>query len=357
LAASLLYLLARRVLSVVLLRFRSTGYKELEIVVLRQEVAILRRQVNRPEPRPAERAFLSAASRILPRATWKRVFFVRPETLLAWHRRAVTRRWTHPRRPGRPGISEELAEAICQLARENPRWGYQRIAGELRNLGVEVSATTVAKVLRRHRLRPGPARAGMAWRDFLRAQAAGVLACDFFTVETLWLTRLYVLFFIEVDSRRVHLAGVTAHPNGVWVTQQARNLVMGLGQALPTRRFLIRDRDAKFSGPFDEVFASEGTRVIRTPVRAPQANACAERWVGTVRRECLDWVLIFGRRHLEAVLRVYVDHYNSHRPHRSLALRPPEPVSRAGDRCSVLADLRVRRRDRLGGLIHEYVAA
>ena len=239
------------------------------------------------------------------------------------------------------------------MARENPRWGYQRIHGELQNLGSRVSATTIRALLRRHGLGPAPRRDDLTWRAFLRTQAAGVLATDFFTVETIFLRRPYVLFFIELDTRRVHLAGCTTKPTGVWVTHAARNLFMTAGEGLCTRRFLIRDRDTKFSGAFDEVFRSEGLTVIRTPIRAPRANAYAERFVGTIRRDCLDWILIRGRRHLEQVLQIYVDHYNSHRPHRGLHLtapdgpRHPPPVSPP-------AFAPIRRHDHLGGLIHEY---
>ena len=197
----------------------------------------------------------------------------------------------------------------------------------------------------------------MTWRKLLRTQASSVLATDFLTVDTVFLQRLYVLFFIEVDTRRVHLAGVTAHPNGAWVTQQARNLVMAMGDALSVRQFLIRDRDAKFAGPFDEVLRTEGLRVIRTPVRAPRANAYAERWVGTLRRECLDWILILGRRHLEAVLREYLMHYNAHRPHRALQLRAPDTGPVPFPPAPSQPPRQVRRRDRLGGLIHEYALA
>jgi putative transposase len=172
---------------------------------------------------------------------------------------------------------------------------------------------------------------------------------NFFTVDTAVLRRLYVLFFIELDTRRVYLAGVTARPAGAWVAQQARNLVIVLGEEMARRRFLIRDRDAKFSGGFDLVFRTEGLRIIRTPIRAPNANAFAERFVGTIRRECLDWVLVFGRRHLEAVLRIYVDHYNRRRPHRSLELNMPQPAL-----VSQASLGRIVRRDRLGGLIHQY---
>ena len=237
---------------------------------------------------------------------------------------------------------------MLRLARENPGWGHRRISGELAKLGVVVSPTSIRRLLAAGRLRPAPRREGPTWREFLHAQAASIVACDFFTVETLFLRRYYALFFIEHATRRVWLAGCTANRDGNWVTQQARNLSFtGL---LERTRFLIRDRDSKYSGPFDEVFRSEGVRIVRTPVRAPRANAIAERFVRTIRTECLDWLLILNRRHLEHVLRVYVDHYNTQRPHRALKLVapiPPEPPLEAGEND-------IRRRDRLGGLIHEY---
>ena len=240
-----------------------------------------------------------------------------------------------------------------RLGKENPRWGYLRIQGELVGLDISVSATTVRRVLQRAGLDPTGGRYPLSWRDFVRAQARSVLATDFLTVDTVFLRRLYVLFFIEVDTRKVHLAGVTSHPTSAWVTQQARNLVMTLRETLSDRRFLIRDRDSKFTGTFDEVFRSEGIRVIRTPVRAPRANAYAERFVGTLRRECLDWILILGRHHLEVVLREYLNHYNAHRPHRGLRLKAP------GGEPAVLssASRHIHRQDRLGGLIHEYHVA
>jgi putative transposase len=182
------------------------------------------------------------------------------------------------------------------------------------HLGVRVSATVIRTTLRRHGLDPTPRRAARSWRTFLRQQAAGIIACDFFTVDTVWLRRLYVPFFIELDTRQVHLAGVTANPNGQWVTQQARNLLLVLGESGRRARFVLRDRDAKFSRGFDDVFCSEGGEVLATPVQAPKANAYAERWVRTVRAECLDWLLVVGRGHLEQILRVYVRHYNRHRP-------------------------------------------
>ena len=351
---SLLYLLFRRVLAIAALRVRSREFKELEIVVLRHELAVLRRQVARPRLDEHDRLFLAAASRLLNSAG---SFFVSPETLLGWHRRLVRRRWTYAhRRPGRPAVSAELRELVLRLARENPRWGYQRIVGELAGIGQRVSASTVAKLLRDAGVSPAGVRAELNWREFLRANAASMIACDFFTVETLCLGRLYVLFFIELGSRRVHLAGCSENPDGRWTTQQARQLAWSLPDRPQPIRFLIRDRDSKFSRAFDDVFKSEGIEIIRTPFHAPNANAFAERWVGTVRRDCLDWLLIASRRQLERVLRVYVEHYNTHRPHRALGLRPPAPTPRLH-----LADAsrpgHIQRRERLGGLINEYARA
>ena len=306
---SLLYLLFRRVLAVGALRFRSNEFKELEIVVLRHELAVLRRQAGRPQLEQADRVFLAAASRLLSKAS-RPSFFVRPDTLLGWHRRLVRRRWTYAGRPpGRPCVPDDLRELVLRLARENPRWGYQRIVGELAGLGERVSASTVAKILRQAGVSPAAVRAELSWREFLRAHAASIVACDFFTVETLWLGRIYVLFFIELGTRRVHLAGCTANPDGVWTTQQARQLAWSLPDRSTPLRFLIRDRDSKFTRTFDDVVRSEGAKIIRTPFRAPNANAFAERWVGTVRRECLDWLLIVSRKQLEHVLRVYIEHY------------------------------------------------
>jgi putative transposase len=273
---SLLYLLFRRALAVAALRLRSREFKELEIVVLRHELAVLRRQISCPRLDESDRVFLAAASRLLGRAS--RSFFVRPDTLLGWHRQLVRRRWTYAgRRPGRPAVSGEIRELVLRLARENPRWGYERIVGELAGVGVRVSATTVAKILREADVSPAGTRAQLSWRDFLRAHADSIIACDFFTVETLWLRRFYVLFFLELSSRCVHLAGCTANPDGRWTTQQARRLAWSLSERATPARFLTHDRDSKFSRAFDEVFQSEGVEIIRTPFRAPQANAFAER--------------------------------------------------------------------------------
>jgi putative transposase len=335
---------------------RSERSKELEILVLRHELALLRRQSGRPRLEPADRALLAALSQLLPRRVWP-AFSVKPETLLRRHRQLVARRWTYPqRRPGRPRLPRPRQDLIVRLARENPHWGYQRIAGELKRIGLAASATTVRKVLSCAGVPPAPERARESWRSFLRQQAASTLACDFFTVETLVLQRIYVLFFLSLATRRVEFIACTPDPDGAWVAQQARNLVMQFGERELPFRLLIHDRDRKFSRAFDEVFRSEGIEVIRTPVQAPNAKANAERWVRTIRSDCLDRILILGRRHLERILRVYTKHDNRHRPHRALRLAPPDGSSPA-DNDHTRTAAAVRRHDLLGGLIHEYERA
>ena len=238
-----------------------------------------------------DRALLAAASRILARDRWS-VFLIRLETIMGWHRRLAAHKWTRPRRrPGRPALEPEVRRLILRMAQENPRWGYMRIKGELQKLGIRFSATAIATLLRSHGIGPAP-RCGPTWSQFLKAQASGIIACDFLTVETAFLKTLYVLFFIEIGSRRVRISVSTSSPDSVFVTQRARNLAMCLSDEGASTKFLIRDRDAKFSRSFDDVLASEGVRVIRTPNRAPNANAFAERWVETVRADCLDWLLI-----------------------------------------------------------------
>jgi putative transposase len=357
-----LYWVLRRLLELLVLRMRSEREKEIEIVVLRHQLHVLERQVARPQLRPADRALLAAFSRALPRRAWAS-FLVSPATLLRWHRELVARRWTYPhRRPGRPATSVDVRELVLRLARENPGWGYRRIQGELVGLGIRIAASTVWTILREAGIEPAPRRLESSWAEFLYRQAASILECDFLTVDTLFLKRFYILFFIELQSRRVHLAGVSANPDGAWVTQQARNLLMRLDDERVRARFLIRDRDSKFTRDFDEVFRADGIRVILAPVRAPQARAHAERWVLSLRRECLDRLLILGRRHLERVVHVYAKHYNEHRPHRSLEQRPPlaKPPPMIEERTPTTEPLRlarIRRRDRLGGLVHEYELA
>lgn len=322
--------------------------KDVELLVLRHQLVVLRRQERRVSMRPADRAFLAALARVLPQRR-RHGLIVTPQTLLRWHRELVRRKSAQPRRsPGRPAVDERIRQLILRFARENPRWGYPRIVGELQKLGLRVSPSTVRRLLLAAGLKPAPRRSGPSWRAFLERQAASMIACDFFTVETISLRRFYVLFFIELESRYVHLAGCTTNPTGGWVTQQARNL--SISGVLERMRFLIHDRDSKFTSAFDEVFRSEGMKVIQTPIRAPQANAFAERFVRTVRGECLDWLLILSRRHLERVLRIFLAHYNNERPHRGLALPPPESADIAGQ--PTVGE--IERRDRLGGLIHEY---
>jgi transposase InsO family protein len=352
---SLVYVVACRLFELVVLLARSDRSKELEILVLRHELSILRRQAKKPRLAERDRLLLAALSRVLPRERW-RAFFVTPETLLHWHRRLVARRWTYPhKRPGRPPIDEGVRELIVRLARENSSWGYVRIVGELRKIGIDVSATLVRNVLGRAGIPPAPQRGQLDWRSFLRQHRATILACDFFTVDTVWLRRLYVLFVISVGSRRLEYTACTTNPDTAWLAQQARNLLMDLDERGQRPRFLIHDRDKKFSRAFDAIFDGEGIRVIRTPIQAPNANAHAERWVGSARRECLDRLLIFSRGQLEHVLRVYIRHYNERRPHRALDLQTPDPsrtgAARGDPTASVAA---VRRHDLLGGLLHEY---
>ena len=349
---SFMYLVVRNLFALVWLLARPRRSKELEILVLRHELALLRRRARPPKLTRADRVLLAALSRSLPRVAWTG-FPVKPETLLRWHRQLVARRRTYTHRPaGRPPFESSLRTLIVRLGHENPHWGYKRIVGELKGLGITVSATSVRKVPLEQGLQPVPERSDSSWRAFLRAQAASMLACDFLTVETAFLQRVYVLFFISLATRRIEYIACTPNPGGHWTAQQARNLVMQLGDQQPFR-FLIHDRDTKFSHAFDEVFRSEGINVIRTPVRAPKANAYAERWIRTIRADCLDRILILGRRHLEHVLRVYRRHYNEHRPHRALHLLAPD----GSDPEPRKAPDRLQRRDLLGGLIHEYEAA
>jgi putative transposase len=349
---SFVYRLVHRLLGAVRIHRMDAVAKEAEILVLRHQLAVLRRQIGRPRFTWSDRAFVGALAHMVPRERWAS-FLVTPETILGWHRALVRRQWTYPdRRSGRPTLPQDNIELIVRLARDNSRWGYLRIVGELKNLGVNVSKTSVAAVLRRHRLPPAPRRLGPTWTEFLRAQAKGILATDFFTVDTITLRRLYVLFVIEIERRRVHLLGVTTNPSGLWVTQVARNFASELEDAGHHFRFLIRDRDAKFTPSFDTVLASIGIETIRTPVASPRANAFAERFVRTVRQECLDHLLVVLQRHLEALLAEYLRHYNEARPHRSLDLDQPLPRP-----ATTIANGRVIRRDVLGGIVHEYERA
>jgi len=349
----MLYLIFVRLTGWMALLVRSAASKDAELLVLRQEVAVLRRQNLKPRLDWADRMVLAALARLLPRPL-RMSRLVTPDTLLRWHRRLVRWRWTYRSGGGRPPVDARLVVLIGQMARENPGWGYKRIQGELVGLGIRVGASTVRRVLKRLRIPPAPQRSRTTWRQFLHTQAATMLACDFFHVDcAVTLRRLYVFFVIEVSSRYVHVLGVTAHPDGTWTLQQARNLLIDLGERAGRFRFLIRDRAGQFTDAFDAVLAGAGIEVVKIPPRSPRANAYAERWVRTVRAEVTDRVLIGGQRHLCAVLDEYAAHYNQQRPHRARNLRPPACDGITTAEITDLAAARIRRHKILGGLIHE----
>jgi len=351
-SSRLLYVILVQVLAWLVLLGRSQASKDAEIMVLRHEVAVLRRQVARAKPGWAGRAILAALARLLaPALRGSRL--VTPGTLLAGRRRLTARRWTYPNRPGRPPAGQEICDLVLRLAGQNPAWGYRRVHGELARPGHHVSQTTAQRILGSCGCRPAPRGLDTSWRRFRRAQAEGLLACDFFTVDTVFLRRLHVLFVMEVATRRVHVLGVTRYPDGARTAQQARHLVMNLAGRIGQFRFFIGDRDAKFTAAFDDVLASEGVRTVKSPPRAPRANCYAERWVRTVRAECTDRMLIYDKAHLRAVLRAYVGHYNGHRPHQSRQQRPPDH----DERVVVPLGRPVRRRKVLGGVINEYYRA
>ncbi|MFY9928379.1 MAG: integrase core domain-containing protein, partial [Streptosporangiaceae bacterium] len=317
----IVYSLTCQVPGLVRLVFRSDLAKDAEVLVLRHENAVLRRHVSRVRYEPADRAWLAALARLVPRGRWPEVFRVTPATLLAWHRRLAARKYgkSKRRKPGRPPTSPGVARLTVRLARENPLWGHPRIHGELMKLGVTLAPSTVWEILHAAGIDPAPRRSGPGWRPFLRAQAAGIVAVDFLHVDTVLLKRIYVLVFIEHGTRRMHIGGVTANPTGEWTVQQARNLALDLGERFGDFRFLIRDRGSSFTASFDAVFQATGTTIVRTAVQAPRMNAICERLVGTLRREVLDRTLILGEAHPRAVLTEYQTHYNTARPQQGIA--------------------------------------
>ncbi|MDQ3762619.1 MAG: integrase core domain-containing protein [Actinomycetota bacterium] len=350
----LLYLIFLQLVNLLLLLGRSSASKHIELLVLRHEVAVLRKANPKPYLDWADRAIFAALVRRLPQMLRKHRL-VTPGTILRWHRRLVATKWTYPHRLGRPPLQDAMAALIERLARENHRWGYQRIQGELLKLGHRVGASTIRRVLQRLRIPPVPVRCtDTTWRQFLRTQASTMLACNFFHVDcAVTLQRIYVFFVLEVGNRSVHLLGTTTNPDGRWTTQQVRNLVMDLGDRVTQFRFLIRDRAGQFATSFDAVLADVGIRVVKIPPRCPRANCFAERFVRTLKAELTDRMLIFSQRHLHVVLAQYVRHYNGRRPHRARELRPPHPTHPMAD----LSHKRIKRRLILGGLINEYERA
>ena len=343
--------LYRLVIGLVGLAVRSGRSKDLEITVLRHQLVVLRRGVDRPTIEDDDRTLLGAVAQALSRRA-REGWIVTPETLLRWHRRKVERHWTHPRRSeGRPRTVAVIRRLVVEMAADNPTWGYRRIHGELAGLGHQVGASTVWRILKDEGVAPAPERASVTWTDFLRSQAG--VACDFACIDTVGLRRYHLLFFIDIKTRRVFYAGITAHPTGAWTTQAARNLFLRHSDALAGCKALVRDRGSQFIDAFDEIFRTEGIKILKTPVRTPVANAFAERWIGSLRREVLDRTLIWNQRQLERIVTDYIDHYNEHRPHRSLDQAPPIRPSATPIRAPN-NQAQVSRSSRCDGLIHEY---
>lgn len=357
----LAYLTVTNAFAVLRLLPMSDRDKDTEILALRHQITVLERQLGGEKVRffPSDRAFLAALLHRLPSEVLRRIrLVVRPDTVLRWHRDLVARRHaarSRPKRLGRPRTVRSIRLLVLRLARENSNWGYRRIHGELLVLGVTVAASTVWEILQEAGIDPAPERATSTWADFLRSQADALLACDFLETMTLSGARLYVFAVIEHASRRIRVLGVTAHPTASWVTRAAKNLVMDLEDAGCRARFLIRDRDGKFPALFDTVLNDAGIEVVLSGVRMPRMNSIMERWVQTCRRELLDRTLIWNQRHLLHALREFEDFYNSHRPHQGIVnARPLHPLPMPIIDPEQIAHLDIRRRQRLGGILHEY---
>jgi transposase len=336
--------------------------KDVEILALRHQLAVLQRQLGdqRPRLRPEDRALLAALLAPLARATLRRLqLLVSPDTVLRWHRDLAKRRHARASKrcgPGRPRTVASIRRLVLRLATENPSWGYRRIRGELALLAIRIAPSTVWEILKARGIDPAPHRATITWASFIRSQAEAILAMDFIETVTLTGQRQYILAALHHAGRRVRILGTTAHPTHTWVTQAIRNLLMDLEDAgsLARVRFLIRDRDAKYPALIDEILSAAGIATALTGVRMPRMNAITERWVKTLRAELLDRTLIWNQTHLRHALREYEQHYNQHRTHRSLAAATPlraRPLPLEPDQ---VEHLTVRRLDRLGGVIHEY---
>jgi transposase InsO family protein len=356
---SVVYLLVRCLLGCLMVLTRHDGSNDAELLVLRHENVVLRRQIGRVRYEPGDRLWLSALSRLVPRRRRREVFMVTPATLLAWHRRLAARKWdyTSRRRPGRPTTVAAIRKLVIQMATDNPAWGHRRVQGELVRLGHSIAASTAWQILHDAGIGPAPRRAGPTWKQFLTAQARGILAVDFVHVDTVLLRRIYALIVIEHGTRRVHLAGITAHPDGSWTTQGARNVLIDLGQRATSVKFLIRDRAGQFTSSFDAVFTAEGIRILASPPQAPRANAICERIIGTLRRELFDRLLIVNEHHLRRVLTEYLRHYNAARPHRCLGQLTPSQADTRRRGPINLAAYPIRRKQVRGGLTHEYYVA
>jgi len=344
-------ILYRFLTSMARLAARSGRSKDLEIIVLRHQLAVLGRNEARPVITNDDRSLLGAIAQALPRPR-RTGWLVTPDTLLRWHRRRVAAHWTQPHRPpGRPSTAASLRQLVIEIATNNPTWGYRRIHGELLGLGHRVGASTIWRILKVHDIDPAPQRSTVTWTQFLRSQAA--VACDFATVDTVTLRRYYLLFFIDVTSREVFFAGTTPNPTGPWTTQAARNLFLRHSDRLASAKALVRDRGSQFIDSFDEVFRTEGFKILKTPARTPVANAFAERWIGSLRRELLDRTIIWNQHQLERLIVDYMQHYNEHRPHRSLHQRAPlADENGAGD--IPPSPIQVAITTRCDGLINEY---
>jgi putative transposase len=353
---SILYQLVRCLLSLIAVLVRRDLSKDAELLVLRHENAVLHRQVSRVRYTSVDRVWLAALFRLVPRRRWAEVFPVTPATLLAWHRRLVARKWdyTARRQPGRPPTTVAIKKLIIRMATENPNWGHRRVQGELVRLGHRIAGSTVWQILHDAGIGPAPRRSGPTWRQFLTSQAQAILAVDFVHVDTVMFKRIYALIAVEHGSRRAHLLGVTTHPTEAWTTQAARNLLMNLADRVTTLTFLLRDRDSRFTNAFDAVFTADSIRILTSPPAAPRANAVCERMIGTLRRELLDRILVVNEHHLRRILTIYLYHFNTARPHRTLKQLAPAQAETEPPPVINLADHQIHRRPILNGLTSEY---